>query len=352
MKKSLFVLGTALLFTTSALASNWGYAAGEYDPPCSTCQNRVAYQANTAYQQNGYYQQNNSYQQNGYYQQNNSYQQNGYYQQNNSYQPYGTYQGSVVNQAQTQNAQPSPVYRKPSETNKNNSPYRIGNPLYHPTKGQTLLGMGVSYWYEPKEKKVGQEEVKGWIFSPGTEYGITDKLSLFAGGNYARYKVKSGANKGAKEDTYDASAGLRYLLVSVEGFDVNAKAGLYYIKDRYKHHNVIGRRTGTDVALQIGKKIQNITPYFTVGFQTDFWSKRYSGSGTDTYINPGVYIDLTKNLSLNLDYVSYEHGDATYRATLDIYPTNVGVISLGGFIIHPETDRDTYGATAAVKVAF
>ena len=345
MKKTLFVLGISLLAGTSAMAQTWDYAANTYDSPCSTCQNRGSYQANTTYQQNGYYSQNNSYPAG-------SYQQPASYQTANSYQNYGTYRGPVAYQEPVQNIQSSPVYRKRSEEAKANSPYRIGNPLYHPRQAQTLLGAGLSYWYEPKEKKVGQEEVHGWILTPDAEHGITDKLSLVAHGSYGRYKVKSGANKGAKEDTFDASVGLRYLLVSVDGFDFNAKAGLYYTKDRYKHHQVLGRRTGTDVALQVGKKIQNITPYFTVGFQTDFWSKRYSGSGTDTYINPGVYIDLTKNLSLNLDYVSYEHSNATYRATFDFYPTNAGVVSLGGFIIHPETDKDTYGATAAFKVAF
>ena len=334
MKGSLFVFGVALFIGTSAMASNWNYATNEYDPPCPACQSRGTYQQPVAYQQPV------------------SYQPNGGYQQYQQYQQYGSYQRPVTYQAQTQNRQPSPVYRNRDEASKNNSPYRINNPLYHPKKDQALLAGSVTYWYEPKEKKVGQEEVRGWLFSPGTEFGITDKLSFLLGGSYGRYKVKSGAARGAKEDTFDASTGLRYLLASADGFDFNVKAGLYYIKDRYKHHTVIGRRTGTDIALQLGKKVQNITPYFTVGFQTDFWSKRYSSSGTDTYINPGVYIDLAKNISLNLDYITYEHSSATYRATFDFYPTNVGVISLGAFIIHPETDRDTYGATAGLKVAF
>ena len=337
MKKSLLLLGVCLLFTTPVMASNWNYAANAYDPPCPTCQNRVAYQANATYQQN------NSYSA-GYYQQ------PGTYQTANSYQNYGTYREPVAYQAPVQNAQSSPVYRKPAQKNK--SSYRINNPLYHPTKGQGLVALLTSYHYIPKEEKIGQDEMTGWTFGPGMEYGITDKLSLIAAGDYGRFKVKSGPSRGKKLDLYNASVGMRYLMASFDGFDFNARAGLYYEKDRVKHHMVASRRTGTDIALQLGKKIENITPYFTVGFRTDFWSKRYSGSGTDTYINPGIYIDLLKNLSLNLDYISFEHGDATYRATLDIYPTNVGVISLGGFIVHPETDRDTYGATAGVKVAF
>ncbi|MDY6408151.1 MAG: hypothetical protein SPL08_05590, partial [Pseudomonadota bacterium] len=167
-----------------------------------------------------------------------------------------------------------------------------------------------------------------------------------------QFKVKSGLNKGAKGSTYNGEVGLRYLLASADGFDFNVKAGLYYDKERIKRYGTTSRTTGTDIALQLGKKIQNITPYFGVGFTSDFWSKRGSSTGTDTYINPGVYIDLNKFLSLDLNYTSEVHHEAVYRATLDFYTTKNTVFSFGGFIIHPETDKDTYGATISAKFAF
>lgn len=82
------------------------------------------------------------------------------------------------------------------------------------------------------------------------------------------------------------------------------------------------------------------------------WSKRVSSDGTDTYINPGIYIDMTDCLSLNLNYRSEVHDTAVYRTSLDVYSTDNFMLGLGGFILHPETDKDTYGATATVKVAF
>jgi len=282
MKKSLLVLGVALLTSTSVFASNWGYA------------------------------------------------------QNPSY---GTYQQPA--------AQSAPVRKRAPETT-----YRMGNPLYHPTKGQKLFTAGSSYQYIPKEDAIRQPKVMGWTLDPEGEVGLTDKLSVYLNGGYGRFEVKSGPTKGRKVSEYAAAAGVRYLLASADGFDFNVDAGLYYDKSRAKDFGTTARRTGTDIGFQVGKKIMNMTPYFGVGFQTDFWSKRGSSHGTDTYINPGIYIDLTKVMSLNIDYKSVVHDDARYGATLDVYPNRRFMLSFGSFVEHPETDKDRYGLTGAIKVAF
>lgn len=298
MKKTLFVLSVALLASTSVYAANWDYA------------------------------------------------------QNYSAPSYGTYQQPVTRPVAQKNARVLSSRKKSAGQNKTEAQYRLGNPLYHPTRGQVVAGGEASYEYTPKEEAIGQEKVGGYTLAPGVEMGLTNKLSAYLDAGYGKFRVKSGLSKGLKFANYAIQTGLRYLLASADGFDFNVKAGLYYDKERLQNHFVTARRTGTDIAFQVGKKIRNVTPYFSVGFATDFWSKRYSSSGTDTYINPGVYIDLTKALSLKLDYTSVTHGDARYRATVDVYPTKATVFSLGGFIYHPETDRDTYGATAGMKVAF
>ena len=282
MKKSLFVLGTALLFSTSAFADNWSYAQG------------------------------------------------------------GTYQ-RPVNRPQ----QSAPAYKSSANANKN-SQYRMGNPLYHPRAGQKVLTGTASYYYMPREKNVPQEKTTGWTIDPMGEIGLTDRLSVFLGAQYGRFKVKSGP----KATTYDAEIGARYLLGSADGFDFNVNAGLYYDKDRANNVGTVSRRTGTDLALQVGKKIQSITPYFAVGFKTDFWSKRRSSHGTDTYINPGVYVNLTKTVSMDLSYTSVIHDDAMYRAMFDIYANRNTMFTVGGFVVHPETDNNIYGVTAGVKVGF
>ena len=295
MKRSLFVLSVGLLLSTSALAGNWNYA------------------------------------------------------QNPSASAYGTYQKPVACPEEAQQEATSPVRKKHAYRHK--SEYRMGNPLYHPRRGQTVLTGGASYYYTPREEKIGQDKTTGWTVDPAVELGLTNKLSLYANGEYGRFRTRT--NYGPEKfSQYDAAVGVRYLLASADGFDFNASAGLYYSKERVREYGTLARRTGSDVGIQVGKKIQNVTPYFGVGFKTDFWSKRHSSNGTDTYINPGVYIDLTKALSLNLNYTSVVHGDAMYRAIFDVYASNNVMFSFGGFIIHPETDKDTYGATAAVKVAF
>ena len=292
MKKSLFVLGTALLFTTSAFAGNWDYAQGSPT--------------------------------------------------------YGTYQQPVVQSASAKTTKTSLVRKKSADKKTATSGYRIGNPLYHPTAGQTLLTGTASYYYIPREEAIGQEKTTGWTADPVAEIGLSNQLSTYFGADYGQFKTKGGV----KFSTYNAAIGLRYLLASVDGFDFNLKAGLYYDKGRLKNVRTTYRETGTDLGLQIGKKIQNLTPYFGVGFKTDFWSKRGSSSGTDTYINPGVYIDLSKAVSLNLGYSSIIHSDAEYRAMFDIYAARNTMFTLGAFVIHPETDKDTYGATAGMKVGF
>jgi len=312
MKKSLFALGTTLLLSTSALAGEWYYVETPYAPVYGAYQQPVVRPAQ-AHQQPVYQQQ--TYQQQAYQQQ--AYQQRG--------------------------AQPQ--RKRGSDTD---SKYRIGNPLYHPAPNQTVLTGETGYYYTPKVKEIGREKTTGWTLSGIAEMGLTKALSLFVNAGYGQYRIKVPSYKNVKEHIYNTEVGLRYLLASADGFDFNVLAGIYYDKGRVQDHGVAGRTSGTDIAFQVGKKIQN----YSVGFMTDFWSKRGSSSGTDTYINPGVYIDLSKYLSLNLNYKSVVHGDAMYRAILDAYVSNNVMVSFGGLLVHPETDKDTYGATAGVKVAF
>ena len=251
---------------------------------------------------------------------------------------------------------------------KTTADYKLGNPLYHPAAGQVVLGANALYHYTPKEESIGQAKVNGWEVTPEFEVGLTKKLSLLGSVTYGQSKVKSDAGttgeiypvgaglKGHKDDVYGAEFGLRYLLASADGFDVNVNASLYYEKNRLDSKAAQwpknSRKTGTDIALQVGKKIENITPYFTAGFVTDFWSKTGDESGTEMYINPGVYIDMTDCLSLDLSYTSVLGENAMYKASLDVYPTDNVLLSFGGFIYHPETHMDTYGAIAKVKFAF
>ena len=120
----------------------------------------------------------------------------------------GGYQRPVTRQQQS-----SPVFK--ANANRTTSPYRLGNPLYHPAVGQTVLAASASYYYMPREKRRGQEKVTGWTIDPMGEMGLTDRLSVFLDAEYGRFKVKSGP----KASTYDAEIGLRYLLASADGFD-------------------------------------------------------------------------------------------------------------------------------------
>lgn len=239
---------------------------------------------------------------------------------------------------------------------KNSSTYRIGNPLYHPEVNQVLLTLGGTYGYVPREEMIDQDKESAWFLEPSAEIGLTDSLSVFVKGSYGQAEMKSGYFKGEKVNMYDAEIGLRYLLASVDGFDFNVKAGLFYEKLRDKKTKArdkeTARSTGTTVALQVGKKIQSVTPYFEVGFKSDLWSQRGCSEGTNTYINPGIYVELTRHLGLDLNYTSITHGDAEYNARFDVYAANNVMVSLGGFLTHPETDQDTYGAKASLKVAF
>ena len=346
MKKSLIALGLGLLLSTSALAEEWYYVETPYAPAYGAYQQPVVRPVAAPQQQAP---QQRAYQQQGYQQQ--TYQQQGYQQQ--GYQRQAPQQRGYQQQAYQQQAYQQRGYQQQrKQANKNDSKYRIGNPLYHPAPNQTVATGETGFYYTPKVSQIGQEKATGWTLSGIAEMGLTKALSAFINAGYGQYKIKVPDYKNIKRHVYNTELGLRYLLASADGFDLNVLAGLYYEKGRIQNHRVEGRATGTDIGFQVGKKIQNITPYFGVGFTTDFWSKRGSASGTDTYINPGVYIDLSNYLSLNLGYTSVIHGDAVYRAILDAYVSNNVMVSFGGLLVHPETDKDTYGVTAGVKVAF
>ena len=129
MKKSLFVFGMGLLLGTSAFAQNWNYAQSP---------------------------------------------------------AYGTYQESVV-RPDTRQAQAVSARRQ--REGRTTSAYRIGNPLYHPTAGQSLLTGKASYYYTPREESIKQDKVTGWTLDPSFEMGITNKLSAYVGAGYGQFKV-------------------------------------------------------------------------------------------------------------------------------------------------------------------
>ena len=233
--------------------------------------------------------------------------------------------------------------------------YKLGNPIGRPHAGGVFLGAEATYFYVPKDDAENQDKVTGWTVIPNIEIGLTDKLSIKGSVGYGQAKIKSGIDKGVKLSTYTADAQLSYLLASLEGLDFNVHAGAYYNKERWKYgssHGTVYRTSGADVGLLVGKKIQNVTPYFGVGFQSDFYSSKDNETGTQTYINPGIYVDINKTLGLDLSYESYTHGTATYQARLDIYPANNVVIGVGGYIMHPEEKTSLYGAKVNFKVAF
>ena len=245
------------------------------------------------------------------------------------------------------------VYRKDTT-----SKYKLGNPLYRPGEHKSIIGGEVSYTRAPKNNSVipVRNSSGTWNVIPRFTYGITDKLLATGSVGYSRKEIKSGVNKGAKINAYQTQVGINYQIASIEGFDFNAGAGVYYENIRDNKQAEMPRKSGhvsgTDINFQVGKKIQNLTPFFGIGFLSDFWSTRRYGSGTNTYINPGVYIDLHEQVGLKLDYTSITHGDATYRATLDFYPQSNAVLGFGAFLRHPETDANAYGALLDFKFGF
>ena len=230
--------------------------------------------------------------------------------------------------------------------------YKLGNPLYRPAAQTGIIGGEIRYAIVPKTSSHAKSDA--WDIIPAASFGLTDKLSVHGSAGYGRSEIKSGPAKGSKLFSYQAEAGLRYLIASVDDFDFNVNADVYYTRSRRR---IGGARqnnhtSGTNVGLQLGKKIENVTPYFSVGFTSDFWSKKGSAAGTNTFINPGIYIDLTDQVSLNLSYESVVHQIATYRGVVDFYPQNNIAIGIGAYMAHPETELDGYGMLANIKVKF
>ena len=261
-----------------------------------------------------------------------------------TYQPYNY--GAPVQRTR------QPVMQQQVRRAKAPEKYKIGNPLYHLSAQSGIVGGEMRYAIVPKTTSHAKSDA--WDITPDISFGITDKLSVHGFARYGRSEVKSGPTKGNKLSSYEAQAGLKYLIASVDDFDFNINADIFYTRSRRElgalHQN--DHRSGTNVGLQVGKKIENITPYFLVGFTSDFWSKKGSAAGTNTVINPGVYIDLTEQVSLNLSYESVVHQIATYKGVVDFYPQNNIAIGVGAYIAHPETDLDMYGALANIKVKF
>jgi len=232
-------------------------------------------------------------------------------------------------------------------------PYKMANPLYRPAADKYIVGGEINYARSPKKNSVGQPKAENYAIEPSFVYGITNKLSVDGSIGYGRTKFKSGALKGSKRNNYGAEANLSYLLASADNFDFNANAGLFYQKFRNKIAGTnSGHRSGADIGLKVGKKVDNITPYFGVGFISPLWSSRGTGTGTETYINPGVYVDLTKQLALDVSYTSVTHQAATYQAVLDIYANSDIVFGVGAYFVHPESYTNEYGALVNVKFGF
>ena len=255
-------------------------------------------------------------------------------------------------QYQTYQTNQQPTYKKAETSSK----YALGNPMYRPGKNKGVVAGSVSYSRIPKNDAIAQRSESFWEVVPSFEFGLTDKLVLNATVGYERNEIKSKPKKGAKINSYYAEVGASYQILSIEGVDFNAGLSAYYemYKDKKEAKYAIknGRISGTDLAFQIGKKIENVTPYFKVGFLSDFWSKRGCSNGTNTYINPGIYIDINEQFGLNLDYTSVVHADSTYRAVLDFYPQDNISLGFGLFMSHPETDGDIYGGLANFKFGF
>ena len=234
--------------------------------------------------------------------------------------------------------------------------YKLGNPLYRPAAQKGVVSGDIRYTRTPKNNTIAQRASGSWDVIPAISFGLTDKLVVNASAGYNRKEIKSAPNKGAKISSYRTQVGVSYQFASVDGFDFNGGIGAYYeyVRDSKMAElpSKTGRVSGTDVNLQIGKKIENVTPFFTIGFLSDFWSKRGYQTGTNTYINPGVYIDLHEQVGLKLDYTSVVHAASTYRAVLDFYPQNNIVLGLGAFIVHPQTDTNNYGALVNFKFGF
>ncbi|MBP5534073.1 MAG: hypothetical protein J6Y03_01020 [Alphaproteobacteria bacterium] len=246
--------------------------------------------------------------------------------------------------------------------------YKLGNPLYRPAAQTGIMGGEIDYARRPKKTSIGQQSASAWEVIPEIKYGITDKLSIEANANYGDLEFKSGGAgiKGAKSSLYGATANLRYLVASVDNFDFNIYGGASYRgmkagNNKMKNINrAVGirntqHRSDINVGLQVGKKIENVTPYFAVGFQSEFWSSRGNNiapAGTNTVINPGIYIDLNEQIGLDLSYRSVVHENATYKAVVDFYPQDNLVVGVGAYMIHPQTDLNEYGALANIKVKF
>ena len=234
------------------------------------------------------------------------------------------------------------------------SAYKLANPLYRPTAKAGVIGGEISYARQPKDLDIPQEKAESYRFVPEISYGLTDKLAFNAAAGYGRAKGKSGVIKGDRANEYSAKAGISYLIASAEGFDFNVNADFLYEKERTKIGGASRSRhhSGVDVGLLVGKKIDKLTPYFGIGFESDLWSSRWTKRGTETYINPGIYIDLCDKVALDLNYESITHGDAPYKGIIDFYPQDNVVVGVGAFMVHPETDTNQYGGLANIKVKF
>ena len=234
--------------------------------------------------------------------------------------------------------------------------YKLGNPLYRPAAQTGVIGGEIRYTVVPKTSVHAKSD--GWDIVPDVAFGLTDKLSVKGSAGYGRSEIKSGAMKGNKTFSYQAEVGLRYLIASADNFDFNVNADFYYMRTRTKtggdHQN--NHLSGTNIGLQVGKKIENITPYFGIGFRSNLWSKQGNApagnNDTNVVINPGIYIDVNEQVGLDLSYSSIVHQIATYRGVVDFYPQENVVLGFGAFMAHPETDLDGYGVLANVKFKF
>lgn len=236
-------------------------------------------------------------------------------------------------------------------TNANNlsSSYKLGNPLYMPAQGHVFLNAGFNFLMVPEEKNIGQEEASGWEILGGFTFGVTDNLSLSIDGGYASSETDETK---VETTSYGIRLGARYKVASVDGFDFNIGANLNIEKAEedvgYASEDI--RLSSTDIYLLMGKKMQNVSPYFKVGFNSSLWSE--VNTGTSYFVQPGLYFDINQQVGLDLNVDIVENSNTAYNARLDFYPAENISLGVGFTFAAPNDSFGYYGLLTSAKFAF
>jgi hypothetical protein len=227
--------------------------------------------------------------------------------------------------------------------------YKLGNPLYVPRKGQSIIEPGFNFIYMPEDKDSGQIEGTGFQIAGGYTIGLTDKLSLNAGLGYSFTEYDDEGYKTERKEIA-AKIGARYHALSMNGFDVNIGGDLEIAKEDDDDFGD-ARTSSVDMYVLAGTTVQNVSPYVKFGFSSSLWSE--TNTGTGYFFQPGVYVDINPmlGLDLNLDIQEDTHSMG-YSARLDIYPAENISLGAGLQFAAPEEYIQYFLFKTSAKFAF